>query len=323
MIQLGKIGPTLQRLESAAYLSPAELRLATKAESSGTPTHTIGYEIEVLPSALPDIGWVQANLGTLPARDRLYKPGSRSYGATGQEYIRLNAHRVLTPYGYGVVKDGGVYELQSPPAQHPDALSIATSGVSRAGWLPDGTRGRVTAHVSIGTVASKDDVIERAPGLVDTLRMVEQLGMTTPGRLMQPIHTADRWDDTLYSTYSWNSKGTVGVKIDIDPVNSDTTRWNQPTRRVEFRTLGFYKPEQFQVALTGLYYLTRAAFAPPATPAATEHAKLQDWFNGYQERHQLPTTEDVPDIYDHPSRDFKKYMLPYAQHLRITDRLEC
>lgn len=291
----------IDTLHKADLLSDQERALAHAAQDAGTPEHTLGYEVEVLSSAADDVP--KLNLPFLE-------------------------HREAETLGYGVGTDG-IYELQSPPANHPIALALATYAMTRAGWLPNGTAGRITAHVSIGTPHIITDYPQEsifAPGnagyrehltrFVTMIRAVELLGHTTVSRLIAPIRRAKdpESDDYGHTLMAWNDKGWGGVKIYW---NAELGQEWGNSNRVELRTFGFYSPEQFSKLLTTIYFLSRGLTSGPNSEARVIYGDYEQWLRDYLEDHRLPAFT-VNNI--NTRREFASYIEPYVEHLASSDR---
>ncbi len=286
----------LPSFEQAGNITSGEHAAAILAENSGTAAHTIGYEMEVLSSAAPDV----PNIGPD------YKDKDRK---TVLERCRLD----LATFGYGV-DDDGVYELQSPVATHPQSLATTTLGVVRRGWLPNESTGLVTAHVSIGTAESRRMLNLREQAFIDILRAVELLRGSTPERLLSPVTKAQR----VYSDradYSWNCKGTLGVMLAPDAANYDPN-WQGGNHRVEFRTLGYYSTSQFSKILDGVYYLTRGLLAPLMSPPSIIATDYHNWLQDYFDAHKLPAaTKTVREDDRENTAGLESYLRPYADHM--------
>jgi hypothetical protein len=285
------IASSLVMLESDNLITSKEYALASLAEDAGYDGHTIGYEVEVLGSAREDI------------------PNIRP-GDSAQTAFRNAA--AVKRYSYGVSPEGQ-YELQSPAARHPLALQIATRGIVRAGWLPDRTKGVVTAHVSIGTAESQAHLEHNSIRLVNLLRTVELLGNTTPSRLLAPTRPHPDGSSRL-SSY-WNCRGTAGLSF-----TESQKLWEGKNNRVEFRTLGFYSPGQFGGVLDSVYFLSQALLAPRETPLGAEYAGLETDTEEYFSENKLPAVE--PELLDRPDEEalLAEYIAPYAAHLATADR---
>ncbi len=299
-------------LERDGLICGREMEDVFASENQGIPAHTIGYETEVLPSAVDDISSLT---DTRKSADDL------------KIHAYNSAYRQMRPYGYGVCSDG-LYELQSPPAKHPYPLIVATRGLARAGWLPSdaGTTGCVTSHVSIGTPIAAQSLIRSDTDsgidfLQDTallLRNVEMMDGTIPGRLTSPLRRAAE-NHTSTTEYSWNQKGDYGFMVDDDPAAArrlfSEKTWKGANNRIEFRTLSYYNPRQFSVLLNAVYYLSRG-FLDINEPAANDiYLDHNEWFKDYCDDHGLPIEIYRPDDSLYVD-DLAEYIVPYAEHLR-------
>lgn len=289
---------TIDRFAKSRLIDRDEVSTASEAEAAGVASHTIGYEVEVLPSALPDI--------------------SKFTDQDDIDDFHLKCGKRLEKYGYDVGCDG-VYELQSPAASHSYPLAVATRGLARFGWLPKrGTKGLVTSHVSIGTSEriDKGNHVEIQAELITILRAIEMHGGTTPNRLDLParLATAANWS-TAYA--GWNQKGRFGVKIlPHHYMNMDGINWRGENNRIEFRTLGYYSPKQYGAMLDAVYYLTRGMFSDDDA-VVDIYEDYRDWLDDYFDRKGLP---QVNMEYDHASPTvLRHYMGPYADHLANDD----
>jgi hypothetical protein len=125
------------------------------------------------------------------------------------------------------------YEIISPPASHPTALSVATAGLTQCRLVPRHTRSEVPMHISVG-LANEDryttpSMIER---LTRILRAVELAGAATPQRLLQPLQVTRRLQSKDAQT-GWNVKGIGGIVYVHQPF--EDTRIGDRSR-IEFRT---------------------------------------------------------------------------------------
>lgn len=302
---------SLDDLYHNGFISSDELGDAMRAQGYGSEYHTIGYEVEALPSAQADIAKV---------RDITTD-------------VKLRSHRMaeyeLNQYDYGVGSDG-LYELQSPPADHPLALIVATRGLARMGWLPgdNGTNGRVTSHVSIGTPVDVSNLVKSSSDygidfLQDTallLRNIEMIGGTTASRLAGPLRQANI-NRSPTAQYSWNQKGEYGFLADsIPPFRSFDDLWVGTNDRIEFRTLSYYNPHQFSTMLNAVYYLTRG-FLDINEPGANDvYLDHNEWMKNYCEDNDLPIDIYMPaggeNVY---TDELVEYLEPYVQHLLAGD----
>lgn len=284
---------TLAEFEANKFITSEEVDSSLTAIDAGTETHTIGYEVEVLESAREDVPNIPDDEADIDTQER--------------------CEDALKPYGYHVGYDG-IYELSSPAANHPHALVIATRGLVRSGWLPDGTRGMVTSHVSIGTAEPMLGVEANQERLITMLRAIEQLRGTTPNRLMSPFNYVNGRDlDTSY--YAWDQKGQLGVNIDDDTSYSS---WEGRNNRIEFRTFGYYDPDQFGTVLDNTYYLSRGLLSRNNTSAADIYEDYEEWLRTYFDDADLPSVPtDALDNFAriHDKDLFRWYMEPYADHL--------
>lgn len=288
----------VERLASCGFVTSEELDSALDADILGDASHTIGYEVEVLPSARDDIPNI---IGI--------EPGD----------VHEVCEHSLEPYYYTVGLDG-LYELRSPAAMHAHTLAVATRGLARFGWLPErGTKGLVTSHVSVGTSAeiNEQNAVSTLRELIIILRAVEAFGGTTPSRLNAPLKKYSENSGLLDVDHSWNQKGDFGVNImPRDGIGWGGTEWAGDNNRIEFRTFGYYNPKQFGAMLNAVYYLTKGMFTDD------EHAhRIYDeyyyWLSEYNYRHELPEV-DVEDGSSDPEV-FDTYFTPYVQHLANSD----
>ncbi len=280
---------SLVALEDAGHISSDELNSGLAAEASGTPGHTIGYELEVLRSAGLDI------------------PKAQGFSDDIQESCRNE----VSLYEFGVTEDG-LYEIQSPYAQHPLSLAIATRGLIRTGWLPENTSGTITGHASIGTEVSGTAVRREELRLIHSLRIVELLGASSPGRLMSPLDGATNND----AKKRWNCKGTAGVMA--ASLADGKSWWVGTNTRVEFRTLQYRNLEQWGTTLDTLYLLSRAQLTEPGNAAANIYNDFYNWTQEYFESHRLPLFHYFIDLEN--VDEFRNYLKPYALHLKDGNR---
>jgi hypothetical protein len=292
---------TIQSLEDERHITPEECAAALRAEESGDDGHTIGYELEVLYSAAKQLPIV--------SHDKI------------EAQIVCDAN--VARYGFRARAEAH-YELQSPPARHPLPLAIATRGLANAGWLPYRNHGVVNAHVSIGTerVVDKYDQSDQTR-LITLLRSVEQLGTTTANRLLLPVRQSVKEEVAFTHSLigSWASKGSAGVDVTHpDETIKRSENWHGDSTRIEFRTLGYYSPEQFGRTLDMVYYLTRGLFAKPGSALQDIYTEFEGQLDQYFNDHGLTTLEEewlyeVDVVYD-----LDKYMQPYAEHLLNADK---
>jgi hypothetical protein len=290
----------IENLESDQRINALEADTARQAQAAGTKSHTIGYEVEIYPSATSEVP-------VLEEATEL-KPELKA------EYVDA-----LLSYGYTLGEDA-VYELSSPSAKHPLALVVASRGIERIGWLPREAKGLVTAHVSIGSSENKllreTSVTYR---LINLLRAVDIAGGTTPGRLLAPVGGAEAMekdDDRDTSLFSWNKRGIAGVAVSF---NTEDTQWHGKNKRVEFRTMRYQSLEQFGLSLESLYFLSRGLLAGESNPASNLYNQFEDWFRDYQQANGLPNIELNPDLLEDfdftEPKALAEYIEPYADHL--------
>lgn len=281
------IYPGLKNMEYDGLINRGEATAARNSRDRFVMHHTLGYELEILRSAAPSIPRAQhivvdpyVNSDVLPSKceNELYK------------------------YGFDTNYDG-LYELISPVAGHPVALSVATRGVIRAGWLPERTRGVITAHISVGTrvpIYERPDLEAQA---IRILRATELVGGSVPGRLLRPLVTNGH-----HKMY-WNRIGRLGV---YTPYTSNPNAWLGGNNRIEFRSLRYTSHAQFEATLQTIYYLTRGLLAPESRPGNTIYGDFDKWFQNYCATHGLPeATADIDD------RNIGPYLGPYVQHFSL------
>ncbi|MFO0971563.1 MAG: hypothetical protein U0520_04445 [Candidatus Saccharimonadales bacterium] len=287
----------LQTLERDGFILPAEGALARRSLELGINDHTIGYELEVLPSAAGGLGALQCGWFDNGALWILWK----------------NCVAEMLEYGFGV-DDDGLYELQSPASTHPKALEIATRGIVRTGWLPGVVRrGAVTAHVSVGIADRTPLPFSYQQDLTRLLRTVELAGRaTTAQRLAYPLKKAEVDHDACVR-YGWNYGGLVGVSTSHRSVRSNS--WEGDNQRIEFRTLGYYSPSQLGRVLDTMYYLTRGLFSFEGTPARKVYDELDQWLKQYFLDKRLPEVEQVFDEYE-SLESLTSYLRPFIVHMR-------
>jgi hypothetical protein len=291
---------TIKRFESDGFIESEMVDVVRQAEVSGTYRHTIGYELELLPSAGSET------------------PRLVDEEIEGKE-IKYEAFKALYKYDYEVASDG-VYELLSPPSRHPTTLALATRGIIRTGWLPETPNGVVTAHVSIGS--SKDI---RGPDqqnrLINLLRAVEMADGTTPGRLYSPIRQAKAMGPNVDAdNFSWAIRGIAGVMKDI---RLDDEDWRGRNNRIEFRTIRYQSPDQFGTTLEALYFLTRGLLSGQKRPAHAIYAQFEEWFKKYQQAYGLPDIADCSLALDDKRVSIEalsEYLVPYIYHLGNENR---
>jgi hypothetical protein len=267
-------------------ISQEEAGLALAAHAAGSDEHTIGYELEVLGTAKSDVPNIgdEINADTAPT-----------------------CELQVEPYEY-IVGHEGLYELKSPPAQHPTPLVVATRGLARLGWLPAEAKGLVTSHVSVGTTLELEPDSDQHDGLITLLRAVEMTGGTNANRLIAPIREASQGN---FDTKWWNSRGRLGVDIPTGEKKGDD--WIGKSNRVEFRTLGYYSPNQFGRTLVNLFFLSRGLLAPPGSKPYEIYADFEAWFQEYLASNGLPNGEDV--ILAGSVNALRNYLEPYVAHL--------
>jgi hypothetical protein len=245
----------LGRMHADGLIDAAELQVARDAQLGSPWKHTIGYEVEVFPSAVPDI----------PEAQTLH---NQIYSINGS---------CVQPYGYTVGSDA-YYELSSPHAQHAYPLEVATLGLARGGYLPIDSEGFVGSHVSIGTTAIVDD--PAAGSLLRALRLVEMAGGTYAMRLSAPLRRANELRLASIDTVSWGRKGELGLSINHDPTlfaGRSTDSTTTAKTRIEFRTLSYMNPEQFGGTLELLHLLSRGILSARHTSAHRAWEELEDW----------------------------------------------
>lgn len=289
---------TIDKFASSGLINRDEAASACDAEAAGTDTHTIGYEVEVLASARPDI--------------------SRAKNIRYNDDLYWKCYDKLGPYGYDVGMDG-LYEIQSPVAKHPHSLEVATRGLANYGWLPKkGTKGLVTSHVSVGTSINigAEDYSTLLEHTTDILRAVEMFGGSTPTRLSAPLRSAFKGDDDI-ANKSWNQKGEYGVKmVPIGRMNKTFIAWEGDNSRIEFRTLGYYNPKQYGAMLNAVYFLTRGLFTSDES-AGEIYDNYSDWIRDYYDANDLPRM--VPHEGSSRREVLDEYLSPYVDHLAHAD----
>jgi hypothetical protein len=296
----------LYRLEEKNWLRPEEVEQALIADKQGHPSHTIGFELEVLPSAAKET------------------PKCAEYKEKYWSEFRLCAED-LDPeidddehnYAFAIEEDG-VYEISSPPSFSPEALAIAVRGLVRSGWLPERAKGVVTAHVSVGTTESVEPGSTNERRMIRLLRCVELAGGSTPGRLYAPIKAARipegfREGDT---EVSWNQKGFLGLKYGVDEGCSGSDLWIGEANRVELRTLRYQNVKQFGTTLETVYYLTGALLSSDSH-IASAYDEFEEWYKGYCGENGLADLSELGCAPRKIARDlslFTKYLKPYVDH---------
>ncbi|MCA9329804.1 hypothetical protein KDA11_04110 [Candidatus Saccharibacteria bacterium] len=280
----------LYKLHTDGLISRNELNVALSSELDATTEHSIGYEAEVLTSAQYDLG----KFSVIQAFDNDYLSRTRQVSVD------------VEPYGYDVAPEG-LYELQSPVYNSPDALTISALGIARKGWLPKiPTRGLITSHVSIGTnqALHPQDIKDMTPAL----RAVEICNGTTANRLLSPFKIAPH--SGLRPKYeqgvSWDCKGFAGIKIEefTDTHNLLNNKLYTTKNRMEFRTLGYYSIGQFHTTLERLYFFSRALVGGQSD--AREHFDTYSrWTINFFKQRGLPI-EPTEDEYKY-SNYFRQY----------------
>lgn len=295
----------LERLRDDGLITSSEAEEAILAAGDTDQDHTIGYELEVLPTAADET----------PRVERLKVADEDTYRESMFDALRQE----LSPYGYGIAAEGE-YELKSPPANHPLPLAVATRGLVRAGWLPETADGMVTAHVSIGYPRDGADRKSTKDRMVDVLRAVELSGGSTPGRLNAPVRIT-RERRKLDFSPSWNRYGFLGIAERYGP------RWQSQQRRAEFRTLRYTSSDQFGAAMEHIYFLTKGLLSAEGSDARLIYDEFADWFGDYRREHSLPEAGSIPGS-DESSRHvmdagvLDAYMRPYVDHLGRGDTAE-
>lgn len=287
------------------FLTQSDLLTLVREETAGTSSHTLGCELEV-PYATGSEVPKAAPLLPQDAVDPLQAM-----------YIGDKAQRVcaaeVADYGF-TVADDELFELQSPPAKSPAALSIALRGLVKCGWLPETPQGMVTAHVSIGTTSN--EALHSKERFIRMLRLVELAGATSADRLLEPARLAfaDGNDNPLRS---WNRRGLAGVDIGSD--DAEEVRWEGTNKRVEFRTPQYRGVVAFGDVLSAIHYLSRGLVEATDSHAGLRYQELELWFREYQAAHMLP--EPTPDM-SMSARALYAYMYPYANHLENNNLAE-
>jgi len=284
----------LDRIHADGHITDAEHADARAAHLAAPWSTTIGYELEVFPSAAPDI----------PRGKELH---DNPYSINGSP---------VAPYGY-VVGDDAYYELSSPHSRHPYALEVATRGLVRAGFLPDDSDGWVGAHVSIGHPILYPTRLQDS--FIRMLRMVELSGGTNAMRLSAPIRQAEA-KSRLFSNCSWAVKGSLGVYALGQPEFPGRKQDSKTTckSRFELRSLAYDNPDQFGITLDLIYMLSRGVLAGKHTKAYSIWRDIEEW---------MLFESDLPD---HSSKrvwarassqnnGFASYLMPYVELLESGD----
>ncbi len=271
---------SMQMLQHNGYLAARELEAGLRLDNTGTPDYTIGYEAEILGNAIFETGTARALGLSRPCDDQ----------PVIDHIVSKNRHR-FADTGFTAAHDGH-YEIQSPVAWHPKSLYLATVGIVRAGILPRRAKSVVTSHISIGFGRNElENPDEKIPNFLRILRVAEQLGGTTVGRLMAACDPHSRTHRVLPER-SWAQKGFGGVYVQDAGLTEEEKTWLGGNHRVEFRTLRYRNPQQLAVALEALYFLTRASLAQD-NPLAELYRSFENRFREYTEANGLPGYDDV------------------------------
>ncbi|MEK7599988.1 MAG: hypothetical protein AAB462_03055 [Patescibacteria group bacterium] len=228
-------------------------------------------------------------------------------------FVIADCKNSLKKLGFGTDTDG-LYEIISPAAQHPLALSVAARGIIRAGLLPDRSEREVTTHVSIGTLNKTIDSKETRIRLINLLRAVELAGGSTADRLVKDPR------NSYIGGSGWNYKGQAGIEVDLRPQSEHGgCQWQgQDTSRVEFRSLAYSNIEQFGQTLDAVYFLSRGLLCEEGE-AAEIYAGFEKWFDDYREQNGLGNIEPYALNRVRFKRTLRTYIEPFAEHIERGD----
>lgn len=292
---------SLESFSADGLFSDEDLSLANSLERKGSGDFTIGCEVEITTSSYQDI-----------------KPSSTFHPE------QLEA--LLGKYGFHYGRDE-LYEVISPPFSHPRSLALAHTCLARLGVIPQETNGSTPMHVSIGAPEVKEVYNDHKKlfDIITILRLTEQLGTTSPGRLLSGV---EAWniDNFFQPNQTWATRGVAGVSSEVPP-NPAFTKWVGKNYRLEFRTPNFQSLSSQQTAIDSIYYLTRAYLSPRTTIGDIANSTLDfgfEYFNDLGVK-QLPEVltysriTNVDDLYEAwnslGKTGFMSYMRPYANHL--------
>lgn len=174
---------SLDLLASAGYIEKGAVKRAREIGGLAANTGlTIGFELEVTGGSIVD----------LPNR---LDPDA--------------AKQLCKQFGFNHSYDEE-YEVIMPPANHPYIAQLLLHGAIRNGLIPAETDGIVSSHINIGNIVTPTYQSETLFNLILITRAIEQIGGSSPERLLSPIGTHSKNPDSS-PIHSWNCRSTGGI----------------------------------------------------------------------------------------------------------------